>query len=193
MRSIIVLSLALLLFGCASDPAKREEVARNEAARMRPTEVPLDQFNAFELAPIGMSPDVSAAQEKVAVAKDVEARLEARIRPLLDGWNRSASTTPGKPRTLVVKPTIASMHVVSTAARFWIGAMSGDSYIDLDLTLVEKETGALIANQRINRNSNAMAGAWSVGASDRNLPDYIVDIAYQYLADNHRARPVGDR
>lgn len=187
MRLSVVFAVVLFLLGCASDPAKREEVARNEAARMRATEVPLDQFNAFELEPIGMSPDVAAAPEKVAVAKDVGQRLEARVRPLLDGWNRSASPV-GKRRTLVVKPTIASMHVVSTAARFWIGAMSGDSTIDLDLTLVEKETGALVANQRINRSSNAMAGAWSVGASDRNLPDYVVDIAYQYLADNHRPR-----
>lgn len=187
MRLSIVFAVAWLLFGCASDPASREEVARTEAARMRATEIPLDQFNAFELEPIAMSPDVAAADEKVAVAQDVGRRLESRIRPLLDGWRRSAPKT-GKRRTLVVRPTIVSLHVVSSAARFWIGAMSGDSSIDLDLTLVEKETGALVANQRIHRSANAMAGAWSVGASDRNLPDYIVDIAYQYLADNHAPR-----
>lgn len=187
MRLSVVFSLVILAIGCASDPMKREEIARAEAARMRATEVPLDQFNAFVLEPIGMSPAVAEAEEKVAVAEEVGRKLEARIGPLLDGWRRSAPKT-GKRRTLVVQPTIASMHVVSSAARFWIGAMSGDSSIDLDLTLVEKETGALIANQRISRSANAMAGAWSVGASDRNLPDYVVDIAYQYLADNHRPR-----
>lgn len=187
MKRSLVFAMALLLFACASNPAKREEVARAEAARMRATEIPLDQFNAFELEPLGMSPDVAAATGKVAVAKEVESKLRARLDPLLAGWRRSAPAT-GKRRTLVVKPTIASMHVVSTAARFWIGALSGDSYIDLDLTLVEKETGDLIANQRINRSSNAMAGAWSVGASDRNLTDYIVEIAYQYLVDNHQPR-----
>ena len=187
IRSMLVL-IAVLLAACASDPAKRQEVARSESARMRAPEVPLDAFSHFELAPMGMSPDVAKDERKVAVTEEVgrklEARLAPRLAPLLAQWNASAPTG-GSKRTLVIKPSIASMHVVSTAARFWIGALSGDSTIDLDLTLVEKETGALIANQRINRSSNAMAGAWSVGASDRNLADYIVDIAHEYLASHH--------
>jgi hypothetical protein len=30
-----------------------------------------------------------------------------------------------------------------------------------------------------------MAGAWSVGQSDQNLHDYVVEIAYEYLARNY--------
>lgn len=183
IRWMLVL-IALLVAACASDPAKRQEVARIESARMRAPEVPLAEFSHFELAPIGMSPDVAKDDRKVAVTEEVGRKLEARLAPLVAQWNASAPTG-GEKRTLVIKPSIASMHVVSTAARFWIGALSGDSTIDLDLTLVEKETGALIANQRINRSANAMAGAWSVGASDRNLADYIVDIAYEYLTSHH--------
>jgi hypothetical protein len=162
--------LVLGLAGCASDPAKRQEVARTEAARMRAPEVSLDSFDHFELAPIGTSPDVASDPRKVAVAQDLGNRLAARLRPLLERWNASAPAATSK-RTLTIQPTVASMHVVSTAARFWIGAMSGDSSIDLDLTLVDAQTKGLVANQRINRNANAMAGAWSVGASDRNLAD----------------------
>jgi hypothetical protein len=180
----ILALLVVVLVGCASDPAKREQVARTEAARMRAPEVALESFDRFELAPISMSPDVASDARKVAVAEDLGTRLEARLRPLLAEWNGAAAR--GAPqKTLLIQPTVASMHVVSTAARFWIGAMSGDSYIDLDLTLVDAETKALVAHQRINRNANAMAGAWSVGASDRNLADYIVDIAYEYLASHH--------
>jgi hypothetical protein len=176
--------LVLGLVACASDPAKRQEVAQTEATRMRAPEIALDSFDHFELAPIGTSPDVASDPRKVAVAQDLATRLEARLRPLLDQWNASAPAGAAK-RTLMIQPTVASMHVVSTAARFWLGAMSGDSYIDLDLTLVDAQTKALVANQRIHRNANAMAGAWSFGASDRNLADYIVDIAYEYLASHH--------
>jgi hypothetical protein len=151
---------------------------------MRAPEIPLYSFTRFELTPMGMSPEVSEDKRKVAVAEEVGRKLKARLAPLLDRWNADAPAG-GAARTLLIKPSIASMHVVSSAARFWAGAFSGDSSIDLDLTLVEKETESLVANQRINRNANAMAGAWSMGASDRNLADYIVDIAYEYLARNH--------
>jgi len=151
---------------------------------MRALDTSLDKFTTFELEPMGMSEAVAADARKVKVSEEVGLKLEARLRPLLDEWN-TRDRAGGNARTLVIKPSIASMHVVSAAARFWAGALSGDSYIDIDLTLVEKETGALIGNQRINRNSNAFAGAWSVGSTDRNLTDYIVDIAYQYLVENH--------
>ena len=56
----------------------------------------------------------------------------------------------------------------------------------MDLELKEAATGTVIAKPRIVRNANAMAGAWSVGATDRNLMDYIADIATQYLQDNRK-------
>ena len=76
--------------------------------------------------------------------------------------------------------------MIGGANRFFAGAFAGDSSIDMDLELKEAATGTVIAKPRIVRNANAMAGAWSVGATDRNLMDYIADIATQYLQDNHK-------
>lgn len=154
IRGMLVL-VAVLLAACASDPAKRQEVARTESARMRAPQVPLDQFSRFELAPIGMSAGVSKDARKVAVAEEVGRKLEARLAPLIAQWNASAPSGSEK-RTLVIQPSIASMHVVSASARFWIGAFSGDSTIDMDLELVEQETGAVVADERVYRSANAM-------------------------------------
>jgi hypothetical protein len=54
----------------------------------------------------------------------------------------------------------------------------------MNLRLIDKASGKVIANPRIARTSGSMSGAWSFGATDQNLLRYIVDIAYQYLAEN---------
>jgi hypothetical protein len=152
---------------------------------MRPPETSLTSYGSFELLPMAMGADVAAKPEKVAVANDLGQKLDARLRPMIKNWESSAPTGT-RNRTLVIKSTVTSLRVISGGARFWGGSFSGDSFIDLDLVLIDKETGAMIANQRINKNANSMAGAWSFGSSDKNLLDYVVDIAYQYLAANRK-------
>jgi hypothetical protein len=58
----------------------------------------------------------------------------------------------------------------------------------MDLLLTDKPSGTLLTQQRISRSADSMAGAWSIGATDKNLLDYIVDIAYEYLAQNYNRR-----
>ena len=40
-----------------------------------------------------------------------------------------------------------SLYVVSGGARFFSGALVGESYIDMDLVVVEKKTGKVIGQQ----------------------------------------------
>jgi len=55
----------------------------------------------------------------------------------------------------------------------------------LDLKLIDGDTEEVIANPRINRDADAMAGAWSIGQSDDNLLEYISYITHEYLASNY--------
>lgn len=124
---------------------------------------------------------VSSDSRKVAEAKDLERRLSAKIQPLLTEWTRPDRSEP----TLIIEPRVASLHIVSGGARFWIGGMAGNSTVDMDLALIDSATQEVIAKPRIQRSADAMTGGWSVGASDQNLLDYIASIAYEYLATNH--------
>lgn len=169
--------------GCASDPADRAEVAGAEASRMARPDEPLSKFGRFELAPLEMSPEVAADSKKVDQVRKLEARLAARLQPLLDGWNAAGR---GSGRVLVVEPTVQQLRIVSGGARFWAGALAGESLVDIDLMLVEKGSGKRIGQARVTRGSGAMAGGWSVGATDRNLLDYVVDICHEYLARSYR-------
>jgi hypothetical protein len=59
----------------------------------------------------------------------------------------------------------------------------------MDLILVEEKTGNKIGSARIDKSASGMKGGWSVGATDKALPDLIVDIAYQYLSQNYSKSP----
>jgi hypothetical protein len=173
----------LVLVGCAASPEKLESVASTESARLMPPSKPLASFARFELQPMVLSPAVSREEGKVEQAKDLEKRLREIVQPMLDRWN--AAPKSDESGTLLIEPQLASLKIVSGGARFWGGAFAGGSNIDLDLVMVVKETGQQIANPRIKIESDAFTGAWSIGASDQNLKDYIAHTAGQYLSDNY--------
>lgn len=182
-RLLLVVVLALSA-ACASSPEKRQRIVAEQSARLRPPTVALTTFGTFEVLPVAMSPAVAEKAEKATMATQLGERLNARLQPLLASWQASAPAD-ARARTLQIQATVVSLRVVGGAARFWGGALAGDSHIEMDLSLVEKQTGSEIARERIRQSAGAMAGAWSIGSTDKNLSEYVVDIAHQYLANNH--------
>ncbi len=184
MKKSFLVFVCFFLISCASDPAKRQQVAIEETGRMQPTTEKLSSFNHFQLADMTLGPEVQERSEKVEIAEKLEEKLKEKLMPLISSWN-SASGSGDSGRVLEIQTKIHTLHVVSGGARFFAGAFLGESHIDMDLVVVEKGTGKVVGQTRIRRASSAMAGAWSVGRSDRNLLDYIVDITHQYLVKNY--------
>lgn len=178
---LLLLVFGLLMSGGCRQGA-RTDVALREAQRLPPPHRSLTSYSSFVLDPMVLDGRVREDSKKVRVAGDLERRLRDRLDPLLRSWSGSASGTG----TLIIRPALQSLYIVSGGARFWVGAMAGDSTIDMDLQLIDQATGEQIGNPRIVMNSSGMGGAWSVGATDRNLLNYIVDISYNYLVENHR-------
>ena len=180
---LAVLGLALGL-GCAGsggDVAKREEVARTEAQRIQPPANRLSTYSTFELLPATRSPSIEENDDKIEYANKLEGLLDAQLRPLFAQW---AASGQGQ-GTLRIQPQFETIKIVSGSARFWGGALAGSSTIDITLELVDAGTGIVIGRPRIMRSANAMAGGWSVGATDQNLLYYIADIAQQYMVANY--------
>jgi len=183
MRVIPVLLVAALLTACAADPAKIEAVAVDEAARLRPPTQLLSTFKTYELQAMTYGEAIQIEEKKMAEAREFETVFIDKIGSLLDIWNAADSATgEGK---LLIQPHLAALKVVSGGARFWAGAFAGDSFIDVDLRLIDGDSGVVVADVRVRRDADAMTGAWSVGKSDQNLDDYIVSIVHQYLTDNY--------
>jgi len=185
-RLLVPLGALVLLVGCASDPARRARVASEESARLPAPTTPLTSYGKFELKAMELGPEIVRDSGKVSVAKDLEAKVQARVQPLLTEWNAQGVNSAVADKTLIIHPRAMKIQVFSGATRFFAGALAGDSSVDMDLQLKDAATGAVIAQPRIVRSANAMAGAWSVGTTDRNLLEYIADITYQYLRDHRK-------
>ena len=184
MKKVMISLLVVFIAGCTSTSEKRAKVAVQESSRLVPPSQRLSLYSNFELEALDMASAVRNDAKKMKVAGQLEEKLRTKLLPLLEKWNSNWGGGDAQ-STLLVRPKVASLHVVSGGARFWAGAWAGNSSIDLDLTLVDGDTGSVIANPRINRAASAVGGAWSVGATDRNLLDYITDISYQYLLDHY--------
>lgn len=184
-RSLLVAVLLVAAACHRSDPNRRQRIISEEVGRLRPADVSLTAYGTYELKPVNMSAEVGAQPEKVAVAGQFRQTLEARLNPMLADWTARANPA-NRGRTLIIQPTVVALRIVSGAARFWVGAMAGDSTIDVDLTLIDKEANREIARVRIAKSTGGMAGAWSFGASDRNLIEYAADITQGYLIANYR-------
>lgn len=182
IASVCVISCALLS-GCAADPAKRDSVAREESVRLAQPSEALENFGKFELAPMTMAAEVESRPEKVAAAREVELALKDQLNPVLEKWRERAGA--GNSRTLLIQPRMMALQIPSGASRFWAGAFAGESMIDMQLILTDKETGKVVAQPNVRRSGGAMAGAWSIGKSDKNLMLYVADIARQYLQNSY--------
>ena len=185
---VVALAVVALLFGCTpKNRMTREEVIQQHASRIMPPTKPLCSYTNFKLSKMEMTDEITRDEKKLKAAQDLEAKLKSRLSPLLEGWH-GQKATPASKGTLVIKPKLQSLYIVSSGARFWVGGMAGDSKIDMDLLMVEQETGNKIGAARIDRTASGMKGGWSVGATDKALPDLIVDITYQYLAQNYTSK-----
>jgi hypothetical protein len=182
MRTAFLIFIAGLLTACAADPAKVQDVAAEEAERLAPPTRPLSEFAEFELAAMTFSDAIVQEPGKMEEAQEFERNLQAKLDPLLASWN--TSDREGATGTLSIEASLVRLKIVSGGARFWAGAFAGDSYLDLDLRLVDKANGEVIADVPVRRNADSMTGAWSIGKSDQNLDEYVSSIIHQYLSDN---------
>ena len=185
MKHIAVVLLTLVLASCSSTPRlSMTEVAMQEAARMPKTAVLLSSYTKFELKKMALSDAVAANEGKVAAANTLDSLLQSRLSSLLTQWEINAQDK-GTEKVLVIQPTLQRLRIVSGGARFWVGAWAGDSEIDMDLVLTDGISRNKVGTARVSRNADAYAGGWTVGATDQNLDNYIVEIAYQYLLNNY--------
>ena len=71
--------------------------------------------------------------------------------------------------TLFVDLRLVDLRLVSGAARFWGGALSGRSHMKVMVKLTDVQ-GRVVAEQELFGAPNAYGSAYSFGSSDRELP-----------------------
>ena len=178
-----ILLIALFMMGCSPSQESLNTTAQTESARLAKPSKPLSAFADYELKPMVLSAEVIEKADKVEESAILEAKIQEKLQPLFSEW--TAADGSDRAGTLIVEARLVKLRIVGGGARFFVGAFAGDSFIDLDLTLIDGSDNSVIANPRIMRNADAMGGARSVGKTDDNLHDYIAYIVHQYMVDNY--------
>ena len=106
---------------------------------------------------------------------------EAQPSPEWSSGPMSAAAT-SRFRAVTNEPHIDKLKVVSGGARFWAGAMAGNSNVVMKLRIIEKPSGTLIAEPEFYQRAAAMSGAWTFGAQDKDMLHRIVVLTNVYLA-----------
>ena len=111
----------------------------------------------------------------VALISDL--RTNGAFKNVLEG---TAASQTGK--TVNVTGKIVEMRITSGAARFWLGAMAGSSYMTVYLKIIDAETEKMLKEEVISTYNNAFGAAYSYGSSDKSMPKDMGEIVGAYLS-----------
>jgi hypothetical protein len=182
IRTLLVVLVLAVPFAAPAEGKKppKEEIAASSMLNPPPSE-PLGAFARFELAPLSID-EAYAGHDANQKAKGVlHGHLITGVGAWVDARNAQA---PAAGRTLVIEPRIDAIRFVSGGARMWGGALAGSSRVLLKLRLVDKQTGAVIAEPEFYQHARGMAGAWSGGGADYGMLERVAQLASDYVAAN---------
>jgi hypothetical protein len=183
---LVLIALTLGLWACGGRASRQtgDEIsdATVETVRQEP---PLkDKFSNVLISQV--SADQSVTADYPTVVQDLKSKLlstlEARnqtAKKYKKTGMKDAAPLPGS--TLLVEVTIPEMRIVSGASRFWVGAMSGSSYMNVHVRLTDAATGRLVHEKTVGSSASAFAAAYSGGANDRSLVNDMGEIVGEYL------------
>lgn len=169
---------ALLLCFVAACAGQKTQTETPEAA---PKEAPLaKKYANIVVLDIKSTPEIETDYPEAAE------ECRTNIITALMMKNTFKSVSPGKkskyePGTLLVKPEITEMRIVSTGARIWGGAFAGSSYMNIAISLIDADTNKVVRNKDLNSSNNAWGAAWSSGSTDRSLPSDMGKMIAAYV------------
>ena len=114
--------------------------------------------------------------------RKIDEQLFDKMRLVFPGLMDAQGRSDG--RTLLVEPYVKQIKFIGGAARFWVGAWAGSSAVLMKVTYTDRSTGEVLAETEFYRASNAMGGAYSMGATDNQMLEAVAqDIANYSLAN----------
>ena len=144
--------------------------------------VAFSTYSQFELKEVDMKPPFAGQDANEKAKNKLQKEIELRLTPNIQEWNERAETTTAK--TLVIEPIIREIKFIGGGARFWAGAMAGDSAIVVTVVYRDKESGDVIARPEFYQHANAMGGAWSVGGTDNAMLNRMAGKITEFTVNN---------
>jgi hypothetical protein len=176
--AIMAVAAVLLTAGCATN-VNAPEKARNPA----PAEA-FSHFSKFQMKPIAQGPKCEKQRGADVALAEIQSKLDARLGGLLQGWS-AAPASGAASRTLIVEPVCVSAKMVGTTARIFGGGLAGDSGVVLNVRYIDASSGKLIAEPVFYQRASGIGGAYSFGATDRDMLDRITSLIVSYTSSNY--------
>jgi hypothetical protein len=124
-------------------------------------------------------------QKDKNVFKHVEETLSGAISRLertkaFSKVEKAKTPLPEEPY-LLVKCSLLDYRIVSKSSRFFVGGLSGTSYMSYAMKVMDGKSGNLLHELDVTTENNIMSGAWSMGASDAGIPSFLGNVIADYL------------
>jgi hypothetical protein len=142
-------------------------------------------YDKYELAPIALDPQYAGDAGKVAAKDKIQGYVTAETGAIIEQWNKDAAGS-ARGQSLLLEPRLEKLKVVSGGARFWGGALAGDSFVVMKLKITEQPSGKQLAEAEFYQRASAMSGAWTFGAQDKDMMHRVVVLANHYLQSNYK-------
>lgn len=174
---VLLVLLSLVVTGCASTPEMIAQDAKQDCLKIESPKIALSKYASVRLEPLDIDEDIRNEPEKMAKAEELEQKLTRQLGPLLREW---PSNNPDHGE-LVIKPELTHLRIISPGTRMLAGFMAGQSSVSIRLHLVDEKTGKELIAPEITKVTLYGAGQ---GVNDKNILDYIANIAHQYVLGN---------
>jgi hypothetical protein len=150
----------------------------------------LGGYAGYELVATQLAPGIEQKRNAEKVLGQIEANIQKHVAPVVAAWNGKADASA--PNKLRLEPVVISLHKPSGANRFWAGGLAGQAKITIKVRIIEVGTDKVIGEPEFYQHANAVAGAWTIGATDNLMLDRVAKLVAEYLVGNYE-QPVGGK
>ena len=172
-----ILCMMLYLSGCASKQVETVELPKFTKADMKYKSIYVENFT---ISPKGVDEKEAAAHLAESQSSCVNELTKSGLFDNVKSGPKGAASGSG----LIAQGELTKLRIVGGAARFWVGGLAGRSNMTLHVKVVDAVTGKVVAEKDIDEDTNPIAGAWSLGASDRGLPEKVGSLIAQYVVES---------
>ena len=144
----------------------------------------LQGYSGYEIKEVTLADSEADKRNVAKVIVKINENVQTTVAPIIKDWNASASSATNKDK-VVLEPRIISIHKPSGANRFFAGAMAGNSYVIMKVTIREVTSGKVIGEPEFYRRANGMVGAWTFGAHDNQMLQAIAGLLANYMTANY--------
>ncbi len=175
MRSMfagVVIAVSLVMAGCAA------QVVRSSPASKAEIKVLVESSKRVVLQVSGSPTAAKAADwEEFRGAWRSAFAAEAAAANIAFSWRDGEASPDGQAGTLV-SVQVNDYRYVSAGARFGLGIMTGNAFVDAKLRLLDASNGKVFGEDTINTSSSAWQGVFSA-----MTPKQLEAIAKDVMAD----------